>query len=140
MHNEMTSHFLLYPFVFLTSLFSAFVAVLYFIDEWRLKNKKFLGSKWIPLTFLKQVSEAFILAAFVILTVAIGITVASYSKVGLTSLVFAKLIVTLMIWLYFFIYVYLKFFKNFSGRSLMIFSLIGFVLVCFMTSFCIWVK
>jgi hypothetical protein len=140
MHNEMSNHFLLYPFVFLTSLFSAFVAVLYFIDEWRLKNKKFLGSKWIPLAFLKQVSEAFIFLAFGILTLAIVLTWMGSVQQPFTYVMAVKMTVTLLIWLYFLIYLYLKLSKKFTGRWLMLFSLVGFILVSLMTSFCIWIK
>lgn len=136
----MHPHFLLYPFVFLSSLFSAFVAVLYFIDEWRLKNKKFLGSKWIPLAFLKQISESLIFLSFGILSAALLLSAYAYSQQTIDMIATIKLILTVFIWLYFLTYLYLKLSKKLASRRLMLFSMVGFGLVCVMTSFCIWVK
>jgi ABC-type uncharacterized transport system permease subunit len=123
----------LFVFVFLIATFSALVSAFYLIDEYLLKVRRGAGLRFVSLKFLD--SLAFVLAALALLVLSVAIAL-EFPRIFLV-LNFRNL-TTLLIWIYFAVYLILKTLLNWRGRSLAYYVLLGYALMCLNVGYCLW--
>lgn len=127
-------HIYLFIFVFWIATFSALVSLLYLIDERLLKSKQSIGLKGLSLTRLDRWAFYLNGLGFLVLTLAIGLMLSQIFQAPFEIRHFT----TLLIWVYFLVYLMIKGLLQWKGHGLALWVCGGYVLVVFNVFRCLW--